>query len=381
MKVVSTRKINERIMQLVESRQINVSLMIKLSMPIATEEIVFEDPALIKKVADELQKNAGSEEYALSYDEYVMGAMVCTILNDKSGAGAVPDMIIDQIVKNSHIYHEGELEDDPYYKNIRFEDQKSGEYGLTYKTFKPYELFHYYTPVIFEDIMIPAIGTFDHEFRYPCIFQKDKVWVSITPNEITTMQKPIKDAQGKVLTLGCGMGYYSYMVSEKDDVESVTIIERSEDVIKLFETYILPQFPHKDKIHIVQADAYEYINELKDGEYDYCFAELWYSNMDIGPYLRLKDKCKRFKTMKISYWIEDGIIATIMGYIYVSILGAFYYNQGIKRPDIGAMGEEEAEKNRLIDKLLEKEEITKPEHVDYYMDPKNIIKLLEGTSI
>lgn len=56
--------------------------------------------------------------------------------------------------------------------------------------------------------------------------------------------------------------------------------------------------------------------------------------------------------IRVSYWIEDGIIAAIMGYIYVSILGAFYDNQGIKRPDIGAMGEEEAEKNRLIDKLL-----------------------------
>ena len=73
--------------------------------------------------------------------------------------------------------------------------------------------------------------------------------MSISPNEVFTMDQPIKKAKGKVLTLGCGMGYFAYMVSLKEDVESITIVELEQSVINLFEIYLLPQFENKDKIN------------------------------------------------------------------------------------------------------------------------------------
>jgi hypothetical protein len=38
------------------------------------------------------------------------------------------------------------------------------------------------------------------------------------------MQKPIKDASGKVLTIDYGMGYCAYMIALNDNVEHVIII-------------------------------------------------------------------------------------------------------------------------------------------------------------
>lgn len=63
--------------------------------------------------------------------------------------------------------------------------------------------------------------------------------MSVSPNEVFTMEKIIKNAKGKVLTLGCGMGYFAYMVSLKEDVESITIVESEQSVIDLFEKSLI----------------------------------------------------------------------------------------------------------------------------------------------
>ena len=49
-----------------------------------------------------------------------------------------------------------------------------------------------------------------------------------------SMKNPIKNAHGKVLTTGLGLGYFSYMASLKEDVSEIVIIERDEKVIKLW---------------------------------------------------------------------------------------------------------------------------------------------------
>ena len=40
--------------------------------------------------------------------------------------------------------------------------------------------------------------------------------MTITPDEIETMKEAVDQAFGNVLTFGLGLGYYAYMVSEKD---------------------------------------------------------------------------------------------------------------------------------------------------------------------
>ena len=73
-----------------------------------------------------------------------------------------------------------------------------------------------------EGRQIPQIGFFETEFKFPALLENDRIWMTITPNEIETMKEPVDGAFGNVLTFGLGLGYYAYMVSEKENVESVT---------------------------------------------------------------------------------------------------------------------------------------------------------------
>ena len=378
MKVANTRKVNERIVQYMSREQLNSLLGMGLSTPVSVDEIIFEEPNKLLSYAEFFRKQMNSNGVHYTEDQSVIAAMVMSVLEETVGDPQnVSPVVLDEIFKNGHVFHKGELESNPYYQNVHFDNQKQGRFELSMASYRKYELFMYDTPKDrFQGVMIPSIGTVDHRFKFPNIKENGSAWMSITPNEIYTMQKPIKDASGKVLTLGCGMGYFAYMAALKDTVEHVTIIEKQPEVIELFNTFILPQFSCKDKISVIQADAFDYMEALADGEYDYCFVDIWKNNTDTVPYLKMKKLCSRFKKTTLSYWIEDALMATIIGFVYEIILEEFYKNQNIEAPQISELPEDESYKLEYLKDLLRDAEITRPEHVDYYMDYHNIINLM-----
>lgn len=195
--------------------------------------------------------------------------------------------------------------DNDYIKHIRINNAKSGDWKLAEAKYAPYEAFVYNESRITDDgRLIPCIGFFDCEYTFPCVMQDEREWMLITPNEIETMKKPIEKAHGDVLTYGLGLGYFPFMTSQKENVKSVTVVEKDATVIKLFEENILSQFPHKEKIKIVNADAFEYATTMP--KYDFVFADIWHDPSDgINAY-------KKFKSLErldveYSYWIEDTI--------------------------------------------------------------------------
>lgn len=201
--------------------------------------------------------------------------------------------------------------ENPYYKQITFPTVQMDTIELKYETYKPYEGF------VCDDIIqtkegrqLPQIGFFDTEFRFPAILENNRIWMTITPNEIETMKEPVEQAFGHVLTFGLGLGYYAYMVSEKENVESVTIVEMNPDVIRLFKKYILPQFKQAQKITIIQADAFEYAqNQLPKGQYDFVFTDLWHDVSDgIDMYVKMKKYEKLSPKTTFTYWIEQSIL-------------------------------------------------------------------------
>ncbi|MEH7181069.1 hypothetical protein [Neobacillus vireti] len=80
------------------------------------------------------------------------------------------------------------------------------------------------------------------------------------------------------------------MVSEKENVESVTVVDMNEDVIQLYKKYVLPQFKHAHKIRIIKADAFEYAQKhTANGKYDFVFTDLWHDVSDgIDMYVKMK---------------------------------------------------------------------------------------------
>lgn len=210
-----------------------------------------------------------------------------------------PDMV--------HLLKNKDYENNPYLKNIKIPTKKLGKWELCYKTYVPYQAFVFDDPKITRDgKIIPQIGFFEKEFSYPAVLESGTEWMLITPNEINTMRAPISGAHGKVLTYGLGLGYFTYMVSEKESVSSVTIVERDKNAISLFRDIILPQMPRKDKINIICDDAFYFAEtRLADSDFDFVFADIWHDPSDGVPaYKRLKATEKYLPSADFSYWIE-----------------------------------------------------------------------------
>ncbi len=211
------------------------------------------------------------------------------------------------MVKKQHI---ADYRENAYYKNVIVPETVCGRWQLCNKKYAPYEAFVYDDMVIRDNgRLLPRIGYFSEEFSFPCVCEGGREWMTVTPNEINTMERPISTARGNVLTFGLGLGYYVYMVAEKDNVTTVTAVERDRDVIKLFSDVILPQIPNKDKIRLVCADAFEFADaRLADGEYDHVFTDIWHDASD-GLELYQKMKCREAlcPDAVYEYWIEKTI--------------------------------------------------------------------------
>ncbi|WP_010096228.1 hypothetical protein [Ornithinibacillus scapharcae] len=258
-----------------------------------------------KEEVDALVRNGVSHEYAFSV--ILAAAFGLDIVDNRADRDFFQSYFPNMI----HHLDTTEYNQNPYYKNIKIPSIKIGNSELKYEKYKPYEGF------VCDDIVqskpgrqIPQIGFFDTEFVYPAVLENDRIWMTITPNEIETMKEAVDRATGNVLTYGLGLGYYAYMVSEKETVERVTIVDMNEDVVNLFKTHILPQFTHADKITIIQADAFEHAKyDLAKGNYDFVFTDLWHDVSDgMDMYLRMKQYEKQSPSTEFMYWIEKSIL-------------------------------------------------------------------------
>ncbi len=206
-----------------------------------------------------------------------------------------------------HLLDSDEFANDPYLRTVTIPECTVGAWELKYESYKPYEAFACGDLRAFDDgRVIPQIGFFDREFRYPAVLENGREWMLITPNEIRTMQAPIRHAHGKVLTFGLGLGYFAFMAARKPDVSSVTVVERDRNVMKLFDTYIRPQLPCADKITVLHDDAFQYAEKrMKAGGYDFVFADIWHDPSDGVPaYRKLKKYERLLPKAEFMYWIE-----------------------------------------------------------------------------
>lgn len=204
------------------------------------------------------------------------------------------------------------FENNPYFKTIKINSIKDKEYFLGNIKYHPYQSFAYDDALVMDNDYyreISRIGYLDHELSFSAIMKNNVIWMSNTPNEALTMESSIKNSYGKVITFGLGLGYYPFMCSLKEDVESITIVEFDENIINLFNKYLLPLFPYKEKIKIVHSDAFKYLEKSNINElYDFAYMDIWHDGIDGLPlYIHFK-KFEENKKCKIEYWLENSII-------------------------------------------------------------------------
>ncbi|MNI31441.1 Polyamine aminopropyltransferase [compost metagenome] len=253
----------------------------------------------------EIALDGVSSEYAFKLLlASALGLDIVDNVDDKELFNKYFDQMIHQLDTNEYY-------NNPYYKNIKIPTIKIGNSELKYEKYKPFEGFVCNDIVRTEEgRQIPQVGFFDAEFKFPAVLENDRIWMTITPNEIETMKEAVDQAFGHVVTFGLGLGYYAYMVSEKDNVDSITIVDSNEDVIHLFTQYILPQFSNAHKVNIIRADAFEFASQhLTLGKYDFVFTDLWHDVSDgIDMYLKMKTFEQQSPDTVFTYWIEKSIL-------------------------------------------------------------------------
>ena len=220
---------------------------------------------------------------------------------------------VDNYLKNAFNYIDiKQYNDNPYKKNIDIgclETTQKG-YVLHYLRYPKYSYFplndievdekDYYRETTY-------LGISKDEYKYLTLSKNKNIWMCITPNEIETMKPHVEKAKGNVITFGLGLGYYAYMASLKNEVKSVTIIEKDDVIINLFSHYILPNFSNKNKIKIIKEDAIKYIKDTRLEGYDYAFFDLWHNAEDGLPLYLEINKLKIIPPT--SFWIEESLIA------------------------------------------------------------------------
>ena len=212
--------------------------------------------------------------------------------------------------------------EDSYYRHIAPEDARLGDWEIRWEYYPPYRAAICDDMIIKDDLTeIPPLGFFTEGFRFPAVLEGGNEWMTLTPVDTDTVKDAIRDSHGKVVTFGLGLGYYTYHVSEKADVESITVVEKSDKVIKLFREFILPKFSHGSKVRIVNADAFEYAEHAMPKEkFDYAFVDTW---RDASDGLHMWERMKKLEHLspdtKFSYWIENFILSRRRSLIYAEL--------------------------------------------------------------
>lgn len=119
-----------------------------------------------------------------------------------------------------------------------------------------------------------AIHGIGHRGVRPGIYKRlvrgKETIMSNTPAEVQDCRGGVHQAHGDVLISGLGLGVILTQILKKPEVKTVTIIEKSEDVIKL----VAPSFESDKRVKIIHADALEY-KPRRGEKYDVVWHDIW----------------------------------------------------------------------------------------------------------
>lgn len=238
---------------------------------------------------------------------------------------------LDMLMAEAKCLRADVFEADPYIRAMKDLPDRtvSGRFTLAKVSYEAGELFAYDAPKTSElpeekagdQLMVPRLGYFPRSVSFPAVYEDEIPWMSICPSEMNTLKEPIRHAKewfsrpGRLLVLGLGLGYFPFLLAEEENVREIVIVEYSGEIIRMFEEHLLPYFPHRDKIRLIRADAFEYLRSAQAEDFDYVFADTWESQFDgAKDYLRIKRQERKLnrdpeKQVGFSYWIEPQIRA------------------------------------------------------------------------
>lgn len=112
-----------------------------------------------------------------------------------------------------------------------------------------------------------------------------RLWMTDAEFEYRSNIGVVVEARGDVLIAGLGIGFILPPILARKEVSSVTVLERSADVIAL----VSPHFP---KVKVIHADAHQW--EPPKRSFDLIYFDIW---ADVPN----SDNLKEIKALKLRY--------------------------------------------------------------------------------
>ena len=273
----------------------------------------------IKEYLNRLKINNSKTELNDFLDGYVDIQDEKAAIKELKQAGEQDDIKSLFIEKKDYI-------NNPYLQNINFKDIKLKDFSYETITIKKGYLFNIDEiqddkNKELNDYMILRAYKQDTDMMF--LKQRKQEWMMASISEFKTNDPYAKKAHGNIITFGLGIGYFIYMASLNENVKSITVIEKSKEVIELF-NQIKDQFPNKD-INIINGDAFDYFNQQYLKQFDYIYVDIYQNNIDgrtmieklLEQYLPPYDKC--------NFWIENSCLSIVKSLIFI-----YYYEQVYK---------------------------------------------------
>lgn len=136
-----------------------------------------------------------------------------------------------------------------------------------------------------------------HEGNYVKLMVEGDLMMSNTTMEKSLSLPFMVAATGDVLICGLGLGMCILPLLENDNIRSITVIEKYEDVIDLVLPYIKP-FDTHNKLTVICADCFDWEPSPKT-KYDTIFIDIWpYINQDVYEEEMKPLKQKYFKYIR-----------------------------------------------------------------------------------
>lgn len=360
MKFVKSTELDNYLLELIDKHELNLSISDLLGNIISNRNITSEKEitllsekfksdkhiVFLSKISDYLDIDMSIEDNEEIFNKYI--------------ANSIHHLNTDKYLNN------------PYLKVVKLDKPiKFKDYELKMDRFSPYELFAYQDMKNEDYIEINSLGYFSYPYSFITLNYQGVTWMNITPNEIETMEKAIREIKGDVIVFGLGLGYLPFMISNKSDVHHIKIIENDINIIKLFKDNLLDYFTNKSKIEIIQDDASNYLN--KDLKYDYAFVDLWHSPIDgLEWFIKFKKSEKYSKSTTYLYWLESSF------YLYLRRLMMTLIEETIENQHVDYSKESNYEDHiiNIYHKKTKDLVISNKAQLDQLLSDKSLIELL-----
>jgi hypothetical protein len=266
------------------------------------------------------------------------------------------------------------ISDNAYMKKLPHFTGKTGDWELAYSSRDAFELMPAGGLKI-DAFTIQRIVYYTEAIQFPYLRKGKTPWMSITPNEILTMDYELSRMRGNVFIGGLGMGYFLLMAAELENTNKIVVAELDRNVINLM-GFVKEYCNRPERIEIIEADALDVIKSQHE-QFDSFFIDVWDANPreTADVYIPFKDFGITKKLRNIHYWNEM-IMREALWYDLFNYLRGAYYGKSFLNPNISDVvgrvlnHEGISLSAKGIDRLVnEKEAIT-----DFYLQVLNRIK-------